>query len=113
MATQPAQTTSLLAARENVIAVAGELRHQMSQVLVEIAKGNLSLEKALIAEKNLAHGNLYVVKVLESFSQIGKVRAREVLDENQIAHKCKVANLQDETKKVLASAFEKDFKKKS
>lgn len=89
MAKTPAGTT----VRESTIASALLLRQNMDRALVEITSGRHTVESALNVSADDAISRLYVVKVLESFVGIGKVRARYVLDELSISHKCQVENL--------------------
>lgn len=89
MAKTPAGTTT----RESTIASALLLRRNMDRALAEITSGRHTVETALNVSAEDAISRLYIVKVLESFVSIGKIRARNVLDELSISHKCQVANL--------------------
>jgi ribosomal protein S13 len=48
---------------------------------------------------------LYVVKVLESFSHVGKIRARQVLDALQISHKHKIGVLNQDQRTLIVEAL--------
>lgn len=89
------------------IAIAGvlDLRLKMNQVLEQIADGVRSLSSVLQSSDELALNQLYVVKVLELFSNVGKVRARQTLDDLKISHKQKIDSLSDQQRAQLLEAF--------
>ena len=89
MATSPADINT----RENAISAVLRLRVEMNKILEQIANGERSLSSILQPSDDLPLKQLYVVKALESFSQIGKIRARQVLDELNISHKHKIGEL--------------------
>ena len=77
MATSPAGINT----REVAISAVLELRVAMNKVLEQIANGDRSLSVVMQTSDELPLTQLYVVKALESFLHIGKIRARPVLDE--------------------------------
>lgn len=89
------------------IAIAGvlDLRLQMNQVLEQIVSGERSLTLVMQPSDELPLNQLYVVKVLESFSSIGKIRARQALDDLNISHKQKICNLSDHQREQLLGVF--------
>jgi hypothetical protein len=102
MATSPAAINT----RELAISAVLELRVAMNKVLEEIANGTRSLSSLLQASDELPVIQLYVVKALESFSQIGKIRARQVLDELKISQKKKVGDLSHEQRRLIIEALQ-------
>ncbi len=87
--------------REIAIAAVLALRLKMNQVLEQIVGGNRTLSAVLQPSDELALNQLYVVKVLESFSDIGKIRARQTLDEVGISYKQKLECLSDQQRTQL------------
>ena len=85
------------------IAIGGvlDLRLKMNQVLEQITNGIRSLPAVLQSGDETALNQLYIVKVLESFSSIGKIRARQALEDLKISHKLKVGDLSDQQRTHL------------
>ena len=79
--------------RQSAIARVSGARREMSEVLLEIAAEKRSMGAVLQKSDEEALNRLYVVKVLESFKVVGKVRARQALDDLRIEHKRKISNL--------------------
>lgn len=79
--------------RQSAIARVSGARREMSEVLLEIAAEKRSMAAVLQKSDEEALNRLYVVKVLESFKVVGKVRARQALDDLRIEHKRKISNL--------------------
>ena len=82
-----------LESRQSAIARVSSARREMTEVLLEIAADKRSIAMVLQTSDEEALNRLYVVKVLESFKVVGKVRARQALDALQIEHKRKITNL--------------------
>ena len=82
-----------LESRQSAIARVSSARREMTEVLLEIAAEKRSMAMVLQTSDEEALNRLYVVKVLESFKVVGKVRARQALDALQIEHKRKITNL--------------------
>ena len=82
------------------------IRNEMVEVRVQLASGSLLLADALnTTDPNAAVNRLYVVKLLESLPEIGKVRARRVMSEIAIPEKCRVADLQAHQRATLIAKF--------
>ena len=79
--------------RQSAIARVSGARRKMSEVLLEIAAEKRSMAAVLQKSDEEALNRLYVVKVLESFKVVGKIRARQALDDLGIEHKRKISNL--------------------
>jgi hypothetical protein len=101
MATSPADINT----REIAISAVHELRVAMNKVLEQIASGERSLTLVMQPSDELPLNELYVVKVLESFSHIGKIRARQVLDSLQISHKHKIGLLNQDQRTLISEAL--------
>ncbi|MFM8652881.1 MAG: hypothetical protein ACKODE_11370 [Acidimicrobiaceae bacterium] len=101
MATSPAGINT----REVAISAVLELRVAMNKVLEQIANGDRLLSAVMQTSDELPLNQLYVVKALESFSQIGKIRARQVLDELKISHKQKVGELSQKQCQLIIEAL--------
>ena len=82
-----------LESRQSAIARVSSARREMTEVLLEIAADKRSIAMVLQTSDEEALNRLYVVKVLESFKVVGKIRARQALDALQIEHKRKITNL--------------------
>ena len=87
--------------RERIIACVLELRQKMNIVLDQIKDGSRSKSSVLQPTEEFALSYIYVVKALESFSDVGKIRARQVLDEMKISHKLKLGDLADDERMSL------------
>lgn len=101
MATSPAGINT----REVAISAVLELRVAMNKVLEQIASGDRSLSVVMQTSDELPLTQLYIVKALESFSHIGKIRARQVLDELKISHKQKVGELSQKQRQLIIEAL--------
>ncbi|MFM7651116.1 MAG: hypothetical protein ACKO6O_09030 [Acidimicrobiaceae bacterium] len=101
MATSPAGINT----REVAISAVLELRVAMNKVLEQIASGDRSLSAVIQTSDELPLTQLYIVKALESFSRIGKIRARQVLDELKISHKQKVGELSQKQRQLIIEAL--------
>lgn len=88
--------------RRAIIERARTIRSEMSSVQVNVANGSLTLADSLSTKDAQAAVNrLYVVKLLESLPEVGKVLARRVLSEIGIDEKCRVADLQQSQRALL------------
>jgi hypothetical protein len=101
MATSPAGINT----REIAISAVLQLRVAMNKVLEQIANGDRSLSVVMQTSDELPLTQLYIVKALESFLYIGKIRARQVLDELKISHKQKVGELSQKQRQLIIEAF--------
>ena len=88
--------------RMQAIASALVLRQEMSFVLKQVANNELSLADILINNSQHQPTNrLYLVKVLELISGIGKVKARRIMVELRIAEKCRIESLSSQDRESL------------
>lgn len=98
---------SLEVDRKLAIAGAFAMRCEMSQVLLDIASGNLNLSDVLI--KNADHAatqRLYVVKALEAIPSIGKVKARRLMADLEITEKRRIESLSVNERQLLLKKIE-------
>ena len=101
MATTSEGTTT----RDSAIANAVSMRQQMDQILCEISQGKFTVDSIFKIDGNAALNQLYVLKVLESFASIGKVRARSGLDSLMISYKCRFSSLESRQREALIKEF--------
>ncbi len=94
--------------REATIERASAIRGEMDDVRARLASGSLTLADALNTDDpDAAVNRLYVVKVLESLPDIGKVRARRVMSESGVAEKCRVLDLSPSQRALLMTSIGK------
>ena len=96
-----AKTPIGLETREMSIARVRELRQKMNIVIDQIKDGSRSKSAVFQRTEEYALGYLYVVKALECFSDVGKIRARQTLDELKISHKLKLRDLADDERVLI------------
>ncbi|HOL51819.1 MAG TPA: integration host factor, actinobacterial type, partial [Bacillota bacterium] len=60
---------------------AQEVRSKRAQIRAELKKGNMSLEEVLANAEDEVIGKMRVAYLLESLPRIGKVRARQIMEE--------------------------------
>ncbi len=99
--------------RKSVIANAYSLRCEMSQVLLDIASGGRNLSDLLKEDSvdtaeiiSAATKRLYLVKALEAFQHIGKVKARRLMAELAITEKRRIESLSTNERQALLKKFE-------
>ena len=96
------QIKSVDLVRTQAITSALALRQEMSLVLKQVANNELSLADVLINNsKHQPANRLYLVKVLELISGIGKVKARRIMAELGIAEKCRIESLSAQDRESL------------
>ncbi len=96
------QIKSVDLVRTQAIAFALALRQEMSLVLKQVANNELSLADVLINNsKHQPTNSLYLVKVLELISGIGKVKARRIMAELGIGEKCRIESLSTQDRESL------------
>ena len=100
-----ATTSEGTATRDLAIASAASMRQQMDQILREISEGKFSIDSIFKTDGNAALNQLYVLKILERFASIGKVRARSGLDALKISHKCRFSSLESRQREALIKEF--------
>ncbi len=100
-----ATTSEDTATRDLAITGAASMRQQMDQILSEISAGKFNIDSIFKIEGNAALNHLYVLKILERFAGIGKVRARGGLDVLKISHKCRFSSLESRQREALVKEF--------
>jgi hypothetical protein len=85
----------------------------MSQVLLDIASGGCNLSDLLKEDSvdsaeiiSAATKRLYLVKALEAFQHIGKVKARRLMAELAITEKRRIESLSNSERRALLEKFE-------
>ena len=108
--------------RKSVIASAYSLRCKMSQVLLDIASGSVKLSDLLKEDSvdtvdtvdtfdtvetfSAAIKRLYLVKALEAFQHVGKVKARRLMADLAITEKRRIESLTINERQALLEKFE-------
>ena len=114
--------------RKSVIASAYSLRCKMSQVLLDIASGSVKLSDLLKEDSvdtvdtvdtfdtfdtfdtvetfSAAIKRLYLVKALEAFRHVGKVKARRLMAALEITEKRRIESLTINERQALLEKFE-------
>jgi hypothetical protein len=114
--------------RKSVIASAYSLRCKMSQVLLDIASGSVKLSDLLKEDSvdtvdtvdtfdtfdtfdtvetfSAAIKRLYLVKALEAFQHVGKVKARRLMADLEITEKRRIESLTINERQALLEKFE-------
>ena len=108
--------------RKSVIASAYSLRCKMSQVLLDIASGSVKLSDLLKEDSvdtvdtvdtfdtvetfSAAIKRLYIVKALEAFQHVGKVKARRLMAALEITEKRIIESLTINERQALLEKFE-------
>ena len=108
--------------RKSVIASAYSLRCKMSQVLLDIASGSVKLSDLLKEDSvdtvdtfdtfdtvetfSAAIKRLYIVKALEAFQHVGKVKARRLMAALEITEKRRIESLTINERQALLEKFE-------
>lgn len=108
--------------RKSVIASAYSLRCKMSQVLLDIASGSVKLSDLLKEDSvdtvdtvdtfdtvetfSAAIKRLYLVKALEAFQHVGKVKARRLMAALEITEKRRIESLTINERQALLEKFE-------
>jgi transposase len=99
MATPPQLTPEQRAA---ALEKAKEVRQARAELKARLKMGSLSLQEALAsADHDDTVGKLKVVALLESLPGVGKVKARQVMDDIGIAPNRKVQGLGAQQRKAL------------
>ncbi|MEI8068237.1 MAG: hypothetical protein WCH38_00335 [Actinomycetota bacterium] len=85
-----------------------ELRQEIANLCQQIASGQRSfIDVISLAESNrsAAESYVYVVKALEAESSVGKVRARRIMADLDIAERCNIGSLTTQQIEQLKAAL--------
>ena len=86
---------------------AQEVRSKRAQIRAELKKGNMSLEEVLANAEDEVIGKMRVAYLLESLPRIGKVRARQIMEEIGIDENRRVQGLGVRQKEALLNKLAK------
>ncbi|HOO29460.1 MAG TPA: integration host factor, actinobacterial type [Bacillota bacterium] len=86
---------------------AQEVRSKRAQIRAELKKGNMSLEEVLANADDEVIGKMRVAYLLESLPRIGKVRARQIMEEIGIDENRRVQGLGVRQKEALLNKLAK------
>ena len=73
-----------------------ELRQEIANLVQQIASGQRSFVEVISlseSTRSAAESYVYVVKALEAESSVGKVRARRIMADLDIAERCNIGSL--------------------
>jgi len=73
-----------------------ELRQEIANLVQQVASGQRSFVEVISlseSTRSAAESYVYVVKALEAESSIGKVRARRIMADLDIAERCNIGSL--------------------
>ena len=73
-----------------------ELRQEIANLCQQIASGQRSFIELISlneGDRSAAESYVYVVKALEAESSVGKVRARRIMADLEIAERCNIGSL--------------------
>lgn len=86
---------------------AQEVRSKRAQIRAELKKGEITLDEVLANADNDVIGKMRVAYLLESLPRIGKVRARQIMEEIGIDENRRVQGLGVRQKEALLSKLVK------
>jgi methylthioribose-1-phosphate isomerase len=85
-----------------------ELRQEIANLVQQIASGQRSFVEVISlseSTRSAAESYVYVVKALEAESSIGKVRARRIMADLDIAERCNIGSLTTQQVEQLKAAL--------
>jgi hypothetical protein len=86
---------------------AQEVRSKRAQIRAELKKGEMTLDEVLAKADNDVIGKMRVAYLLESLPRIGKVRARQIMEEIGIDENRRVQGLGVRQKEALLNKLVK------
>ncbi|GAA1473338.1 integration host factor, actinobacterial type [Corynebacterium felinum] len=92
--------------RKEALAKAAEARKARAQLKEELKRGDISLKEVLDkASSDEIIGKTKVSALLESLPKVGKVKAKEIMDELEIAQTRRLRGLGDRQRRALLERF--------
>jgi hypothetical protein len=92
--------------RQAALKKAAEVRKERAQVKEQLKSGKLNLEDVLEqAEKSEVIGKMKVISLLEALPGVGKVRARKIMNELEIAESRRIKGLGARQRQGLLERF--------
>ena len=93
--------------RQQALEKAAEARRKRAELKAQLKSGNMSLATVLDNEDDETVGKMKVASVLESLPQVGKVRARKIMEKLDISASRRVRGLGSKQKNALLAEFKK------
>nr|VDG63560.1 Uncharacterised protein [Streptococcus thermophilus] len=92
--------------RQEALAKAAEARKQRAELKASLKRGDTDLKQVLDkAESDEIIGKTKVSALLEAMPKVGKVKAREIMDELEIAQTRRLRGLGDRQRRALLERF--------
>ena len=92
--------------RQEALAKAAEARKQRAELKASLKRGDTNLKEVLAkAESDEIIGKTKVSALLEALPKVGKVKAREIMDELEIAQTRRLRGLGDRQRRALLERF--------
>ena len=92
--------------RKEAIAKAAESRKARAELKEQLKRGDISLKEVLAkASSDEIIGKTKVSALLESLPKVGKVKAKEIMDELEIAQTRRLRGLGDRQRRALLERF--------
>ena len=92
--------------RKEALAKAAEARKARAELKEQLKRGDISLKEVLAkASSDEIIGKTKVSALLESLPKVGKVKAKEIMDELEIAQTRRLRGLGDRQRRVLLERF--------
>ena len=92
--------------RQEALAKAAEARKQRAELKASLKRGDTNLKEVLAkAESDEIIGKTKVSALLEALPKVGKVKAREIMEELEIAQTRRLRGLGDRQRRALLEHF--------
>ena len=92
--------------RKEALAKAAEARKARAELKEQLKRGDISLKEVLAkASSDEIIGKTKVSALLESLPKVGKVKAKEIMDELEIAQTRRLRGLGDRQRRALLERF--------
>lgn len=92
--------------RQEALAKAAEARKQRAELKASLKKGETNLKEVLAkADSDEIIGKTKVSALLEAMPKVGKVKAREIMEELDIAQTRRLRGLGDRQRRALLERF--------
>ena len=92
--------------RQEALAKAAEARKQRAELKASLKRGETNLKEVLEkAESNEIIGTTKVSALLEALPKVGKVKAREIMEELEIAQTRRLRGLGERQRRALLERF--------
>ena len=92
--------------RQEALAKAAEARKQRAELKASLKRGETNLKEVLAkAESNEIIGKTKISALLEALPKVGKVKAREIMEELEIAQTRRLRGLGERQRRALLERF--------